>query len=92
MRQCYEFEQSSTLGTAEHPNKTGLFDAVTCMFALHYFFANEQTLKTFLHNVSINLKPGTHLSLPKTSFRCSIAAAAHPAPPEQQRLQSVLGA
>eukprot|EP00891_Asterochloris_glomerata_P002639 jgi/Astpho2/2639/Aster-06989 len=58
VRQCYEFEQSSTLGTAEHPNKTGLFDVVTCMFALHYFFADEQTLKTFLHNVSVNLKPG----------------------------------
>ena len=65
MRQCYEFEQASTLGTAEHPNKTGLFDVVTCMFALHYFFANEQTLKTFLHNVSVNLKPGKHLGLPK---------------------------
>ena len=65
VRQCYEFEQASTLGTAEHPNRTGLFDVATCMFALHYFFASEQTLKTFLHNVSVNLKPGAQLSLPE---------------------------
>ena len=82
VRQCYEFEQSSTLGTAEHPNKTGLFDVVTCMFALHYFFADEQTLKTFLHNVSVNLKPGAHLSLPKALYalleeRASPVAAQH---------------
>ncbi|KAK9822447.1 hypothetical protein WJX81_000844 [Elliptochloris bilobata] len=34
------------------------FDAVTCMFALHYFFASERTLRTFLGNVARNLKPG----------------------------------
>ena len=52
-----EFMASHTLGLDEH--KEGRqYDAVTCMFALHYFFVTEQALKQFLHNVSINLKPG----------------------------------
>jgi hypothetical protein len=32
------------------------FDAVTCMFAIHYFFENEGKLNGFLSNVSSNLK------------------------------------
>ena len=28
------------------------------MFAIHYFFESEKAIKTFLHNVSINLKEG----------------------------------
>jgi len=32
------------------------FDAVTCMFAIHYFFLSEKTLNGFLNNVSSNLK------------------------------------
>jgi len=32
------------------------FDAVTCMFAIHYFFENEEKLNGFLGNVSSNLK------------------------------------
>ena len=32
------------------------FDAVTCMFAIHYFFENEIKLNGFLSNVSSNLK------------------------------------
>ena len=32
------------------------FDAVTCMFAIHYFFKSEETLDGFLNNVSSNLK------------------------------------
>jgi len=35
-----------------------LYDVVTCMFALHYFFVSEQTLHTFMSNVALNLKPG----------------------------------
>lgn len=30
------------------------------MFAIHYFFESEKAIKTFLHNVSINLKEGDH--------------------------------
>jgi hypothetical protein len=32
------------------------FDAVSCMFAIHYFFENETKLEGFLKNVSLNLK------------------------------------
>ncbi len=34
------------------------FDAVTCMYAIHYFFESEEKLHGFLHNVSSNLKTG----------------------------------
>ena len=35
-----------------------LYDAVTCMFAIHYFFVSEAALKQFLQNVASNLKDG----------------------------------
>ena len=57
-----EFEVSSSLGTAEWKDAGRQYDAVTCMFALHYFFASERSLKQMLHNVSINLKPGSPLA------------------------------
>ncbi len=53
-----EFEVSSQLGTAEWRDGGRQYDAVTCMFALHYFFASERSLQQMLHNVAINLKPG----------------------------------
>jgi SAM-dependent methyltransferase len=34
------------------------FSVVSCQFAIHYFFKNEQTLDGFLDNVALNLKPG----------------------------------
>ncbi len=34
------------------------FDVVTCMYAIHYFFENEEKLHGFLNNVSSNLKIG----------------------------------
>lgn len=34
------------------------FDAVSCMFAVHYFFQTEEKLNGFLVNVSSNLKKG----------------------------------
>ena len=34
------------------------FDVVTCMYAIHYFFENEDKLHGFLNNVSSNLKVG----------------------------------
>lgn len=34
------------------------FDAVSCMFAIHYFFESESKLDGFLSNVSDNLKVG----------------------------------
>lgn len=54
-----EFEVSSQLGVSEWRDPEGrLYDNVTCMFALHYFFASELALKQMMHNVSVNLKPG----------------------------------
>ena len=35
-----------------------MYDAVTCMFAIHYFFVSEVALKQFLQNVVDNLKAG----------------------------------
>jgi hypothetical protein len=32
------------------------FDAVTCMYAIHYFFESERKLEGFLNNVSSNLR------------------------------------
>jgi SAM-dependent methyltransferase len=32
------------------------FDAISCMFAIHYFFENEEKLDGFLQNVAQNLK------------------------------------
>lgn len=34
------------------------FDAVSCQFALHYFFETEAKLDVFLDNVADNLRPG----------------------------------
>jgi len=34
------------------------FDIVSCQFAIHYFFESEITLRTFLQNVTDNLKVG----------------------------------
>lgn len=52
-----EFEASENLGKQETKLEFQ-FDAVTCMFAIHYFFASKQALDNFFHNVSINLKEG----------------------------------
>jgi SAM-dependent methyltransferase len=38
--------------------KAGSFDAVTCMFAIHYFFETRDALHTFLANVSSALHVG----------------------------------
>lgn len=34
------------------------FDIVSCQFAIHYFFENRKTLKTFIENVAYGLKDG----------------------------------
>jgi mRNA (guanine-N7-)-methyltransferase len=35
-----------------------VYDVVTCMFGLHYFFESERVLDTFLDTVTRSLKPG----------------------------------
>ena len=52
-----DFRVVDTLGTApwaEPPQH----DAVSCMFAAHYFFSSEASARQFLANVAANLKPG----------------------------------
>jgi mRNA (guanine-N7-)-methyltransferase len=52
-----EFVASSELGQSkwEEPQQ---YDAVTCMFAIHYFFVSEAALRQLLENVVSNLKAG----------------------------------
>ena len=52
-----EFDSTEELGVRELKLDRE-FDVVTCMFAIHYFFASSQALDCFLHNVVINLKEG----------------------------------
>lgn len=54
-----DFEDTPLLGQREWREELQ-YDAITCMFAIHYFFESEKAIKTFLHNVSINLKEGDH--------------------------------
>jgi mRNA (guanine-N7-)-methyltransferase len=57
-----ELVHSDQLGTSQTPMRfgDGAFDAVSCMFALHYFFEAETTLRNVLRHVADNLKPGGH--------------------------------
>ena len=52
-----EFRVCDTLGAAPFAAPPP-FDAVSCMFAAHYFFVSEAAASTFLANVAANLKPG----------------------------------
>ena len=52
-----EFEDTPMLGQQEWKEPIQ-YDAITCMFAIHYFFQSEKAIKTFLRNGSINLKEG----------------------------------
>ena len=46
--------------TVPPPPPTHLFDAVSCMFAAHYFFSSEAAARRFLTNVAAHLRPGGH--------------------------------
>ncbi|EKX48235.1 hypothetical protein GUITHDRAFT_105843 [Guillardia theta CCMP2712] len=55
------FLQSDSLGISSpilFASNRHQFDAVTCMFALHYFFGTEHSLRNLLTTVSANLKVG----------------------------------
>ena len=53
-------DDMSKLRLEEYISTKHSFDVVGMMFALHYMFENETTLKNFLQNVSDNLKVGGH--------------------------------
>jgi mRNA (guanine-N7-)-methyltransferase len=56
--QC-EFNASSSLGLEVWKDPGGVtYDAVTCMFALHYFCGSEDSLRTLLQTVVANLRVG----------------------------------
>ncbi|KAI8466031.1 MAG: mRNA capping enzyme-domain-containing protein [Monoraphidium minutum] len=52
-----DFEQCDHLGDRDMAEFDPV-DAITCMFAIHYFFAAKETLDTFLKNVAGSLKSG----------------------------------
>lgn len=43
--------------------KHGTFDVISCQFAVHYFYDNEQTINNFINNVIRFLRPGGYLML-----------------------------
>ena len=52
------YEKYSFLNNYRLPGKASKkFDAVSCQFAIHYFFKTKELLEGFLRNVSFNLKP-----------------------------------
>lgn len=57
MTHC-EFEQSDHLGDAPLDDPSAPYDAVTLMFAMHYFFERPEMLRQLLANVAANLRVG----------------------------------
>lgn len=54
-----EFVQNDRLDTEQVSlGLEGMADIVTCMFVIHYFFAQESGIKQLLNNISTYLKPG----------------------------------
>ena len=52
-----EFVDSDQLGASEW-REPQQYDAITCMFAIHYFFVSQAALHRFMANVSLNLREG----------------------------------
>lgn len=54
-----EFVRCDTFGTAAYSDDPSrIYDAVSCMFAMHYFFRTEDIACQFFRNVASALKPG----------------------------------
>jgi len=51
-------------------DKPKLYDAVTCQFAVHYFFKNDETLNNFMFNLKTFTKPSAYVIL--TTFDADI--------------------
>lgn len=55
------FHQSDRLGVSPTPltfGPGGAFGAISCMFAIHYFFETEASLRSVLRTASASLVPG----------------------------------
>ncbi len=55
-----EFMENPSLGAYDWREPIQ-YDVVACMFAIHYFFASEDIVRTLLYNVAQNLKDGEQL-------------------------------
>lgn len=55
-----DFIATQSIGDEAWVDDKGPYDAVTCMFALHYFFHSEKAAKNAIKMAAINLKPGGH--------------------------------
>ena len=53
-------KMNKKLGTFRYAVQESKFDVVSCQFALHYFFADAQTLDRFCFNINSLLKSGGH--------------------------------
>ena len=63
---------SDQLGASEW-REPQQYDAITCMFAIHYFFVSQAALHRFMENVSLNLKDGMHAhSCPLLHIDCTL--------------------
>mmetsp|Transcript_1273 Transcript_1273/g.1718 ORF Transcript_1273/g.1718 Transcript_1273/m.1718 type:complete len:390 (-) Transcript_1273:241-1410(-) len=75
-----DFEASDQLGQADYVHGgDSPFDAVSCMFAVHYFFDKETTLHQFLKNVAANLKEGGYFfgTVPDGKKVCEHLGSSH---------------
>lgn len=48
---------------SENPSNRFKFDRLNCQFAIHYFFANDNTWNNFVQNVNMYLKPGGYMMI-----------------------------
>ena len=53
-----DFDATPDIGDKVWRDPKGPYDAVTCMFALHYFFHSEATARNAVAMAADNLKPG----------------------------------
>lgn len=65
-----DFQQIDTLGT-QHYDAPRQFDVATCMFAIHYFFDQQDTIKTLMETIAANLKPGVQCRAGMLCWQCS---------------------
>jgi hypothetical protein len=70
------------------------FDLVSCQFAVHYFFADIASLRTFAKNVASVLREGGFFvgtCLDGASVDAALGGGGGPSPSNEQQVESVLG-
>jgi SAM-dependent methyltransferase len=56
----------------EEKTKRTMFDRITCQFAIHYFFKNDETWTNFKNTVSMGLKPNGYMIVTTFDARTAI--------------------